>query len=96
MASKILNLSNLPARIKQAWETGYIPEWTMESFSQLLASDGAEKQIAGIIATAQRTFKTFTGRQLVSSFCGPNHDSTGYAGQAHSVFCRWISRSAMR
>jgi len=70
MASKILNLSNLPARIKQAWETGYIPEWTMESFSQLLASDGAEKQIAGIIATAQRTFKTFTGRQLVSSFCG--------------------------
>ena len=42
----------------------------MESFSQLLASDGAEKQIAGIIATAQRTFKTFTGRQLVSSFCG--------------------------
>jgi len=70
MASKILNLANLPARIKQAWETGYIPEWTMESFSQLLASDGAEKQIAGIIATAQRTFKTFTGRQLVSSFCG--------------------------
>ena len=70
MASKILNLPNLPARIKQAWETGYIPEWTMESFSQLLASDGAEKQIAGIIATAQRTFKTFTGRQLVSSFCG--------------------------
>lgn len=70
MASKILNLSELPARIKQAGESGFIPPWTLESFSQLMASEGAEKQIAGIIATAQRTFKSFTGKQLVSSFCG--------------------------
>ena len=96
MASKILNLSNLPARIKQAWETGYIPEWTMESFSQLLASDGAEKQIAGIIrhrpAHLQNLYRQATGVQFLrakprfhwicraSAFC----------------FCRWISRSAMR
>ncbi|MGG6242448.1 type IV secretory system conjugative DNA transfer family protein [Nodosilinea sp. AN01ver1] len=70
MANKILNLSNLPGRIRQAGESGWIPPWTMESFSQLIASEDADKQIAGIVATAQRTFKTFTGKQLVSSFCG--------------------------
>lgn len=70
MASKILNLSELPTRIQAAGEAGLIPPWTLESFSQLMASDGADKQIAGIIATAQRTFKTFTGKQLFSSFCG--------------------------
>jgi type IV secretion system protein VirD4 len=70
MASKLLNLSDLPARIRAAGKEGRIPAWTMESFSQLLASEGADKQIAGIIATAQRTFKTFIGKQLVSSFCG--------------------------
>ncbi|WP_416671459.1 type IV secretory system conjugative DNA transfer family protein [Egbenema bharatensis] len=70
MASKILNLTDLPSRIRATGAQGRIPSWTMESFSQLLASEGAEKQIAGIIATAQRTFKTFIGKQLVSSFCG--------------------------
>jgi type IV secretion system protein VirD4 len=70
MASKLLNLPDLPARIRIAGKEGRIPSWTMESFSQLLASEGADKQIAGIIATAQRTFKTFIGKQLVSSFCG--------------------------
>lgn len=69
MASKVLNLSELAARIRCSAEEGYIPEWTLESFSQLLASEGAEKQIAGIVATAQRVFKSFTGRELVSSFC---------------------------
>lgn len=70
MASKLLNLSDLPLRIRAAGAAGRIPAWTMESFSQLLASEGADKQIAGIVATAQRTFKTFIGKQLVSSFCG--------------------------
>jgi type IV secretory pathway TraG/TraD family ATPase VirD4 len=70
MASKILNLPNLPARIKYGGKTGWIPAWTMGCFSQLLSSEDAEKQIAGIVATAQRTFKTFTGKQLVASFCG--------------------------
>ncbi len=70
MASKLLNLSDFPARIRAAGAEGRIPAWTMESFSQLLASEGADKQIAGIVATAQRTFKTFIGKQLVSSFCG--------------------------
>jgi type IV secretion system protein VirD4 len=70
MASKILNLSDLPARIRSAGQEGRISSWTLESFSQLLSSQGADKQVAGIVATAQRTFKNFTGKQLISSFCG--------------------------
>ncbi|MGF1500169.1 MAG: type IV secretory system conjugative DNA transfer family protein, partial [Elainellaceae cyanobacterium] len=70
MASKILNLPELPARIRQGGESGWIPAWTMTSLSQLLSSEDADKQLAGIVATAQRTFKTFTGKQLVASFCG--------------------------
>lgn len=70
MVSKILNLTELPTRIRHAGEMKSIPIWTMESFSQLLSSEGAEKQIAGIVATAQRTLKSFTGRDLVASFCG--------------------------
>ena len=70
MASKILNLTELPARLRLAGESGWVPLWTMESLSQILASEGAEKQIAGIVATAQRTLQSFTGKSLVSSFCG--------------------------
>jgi type IV secretion system protein VirD4 len=70
MASKILNLTELPARLRLAGDSGWVPIWTMESLSQILASEGAEKQIAGIVATAQRTLKSFTGKSLVSSFCG--------------------------
>ena len=70
MASKILNLTELPARLRLAGESGWVPIWTMESLSQILSSEGAEKQIAGIVATAQRTLKSFTGKSLVSSFCG--------------------------
>ncbi|MEL6777773.1 MAG: type IV secretion system DNA-binding domain-containing protein [Cyanobacteria bacterium J06597_16] len=70
MASKILSLSELPARLRLAGDAGWIPVWTMESLSQILASEGAEKQIAGIVATAQRTLKSFTGKSLVNSFCG--------------------------
>jgi type IV secretion system protein VirD4 len=70
MASQILNLTHLPARIRAAATEKKISPWTLESFSQLLASETAEKQLAGIVATAQRTFKNFTGKQLISSFCG--------------------------
>lgn len=70
MAGKILSLSELPSRLRVAGESGWIPVWTMESLSQILSSEGAEKQIAGIVATAQRTLKSFTGKSLVNSFCG--------------------------
>ncbi|MEO0806039.1 MAG: TraM recognition domain-containing protein [Cyanobacteria bacterium J06643_4] len=70
MAGKILSLSELPSRLRVAGESGWIPVWTMESLNQILSSEGAEKQIAGIVATAQRTLKSFTGKSLVDSFCG--------------------------
>jgi type IV secretion system protein VirD4 len=44
--------------------------WTLESFSQLLSSEEAEKQVAGIVATAQRTFDRFIGKDLIASFVG--------------------------
>lgn len=70
MAKKILNLPNLPTRIRQAGEAGKIPTWTLESFSQILSSEDAEKQVAGIVATAQRTFDKFIGKDLIASFVG--------------------------
>ncbi|KAM3099286.1 type IV secretory system conjugative DNA transfer family protein [Phormidesmis sp. 146-12] len=70
MAKKILNLPNLATRIRQAAEAEKIPIWTLESFSQLLSSEDAEKQVAGIVATAQRTFDKFIGKDLISSFVG--------------------------
>jgi type IV secretion system protein VirD4 len=72
MAKKILNLPNLPTRIRKAAEKedSEIPVWTLESFSQLLSSEEAEKQVAGIVATAQRTFDRFIGKDLIASFIG--------------------------
>jgi type IV secretion system protein VirD4 len=70
MAKKILNLSNLPTRIRLAAQNDKVPSWTMESFSQLISSEEAEKQVAGIIATAQRTFDRFISRELMPSFVG--------------------------
>ncbi len=70
MAKKLLNLPNLPKRIRLAVETGKIPIWTIESFSQLIVSEDAEKQVAGIVATAQRTFDKFINQELIPSFVG--------------------------
>jgi type IV secretion system protein VirD4 len=70
MAKKLLNLPELPKRIRRAAETGQIPIWTVESFSQLISSEDAEKQVAGIVATAQRTFDKFISKELIPSFVG--------------------------
>ncbi len=70
MAKKLLNLPSLPTRIRLAAATGKIPTWTLESFSQLISSEDAEKQVAGIVATAQRTFDKFISKELIPSFVG--------------------------
>ncbi len=70
MAKKLLNLPGLPTRIRLAAAMGKIPVWTLESFSQLIASEVAEKQVAGIVATAQRTFDRFISQELIPSFIG--------------------------
>jgi type IV secretion system protein VirD4 len=70
MAKKLLNLPGLTKRVRLAAQAGRIPIWTIESFSQLISSEDAEKQIAGIIATAQRTFDKFISKELIPSFVG--------------------------
>ena len=70
MAKKLLNLPSLPARVRQAAAAGNVPIWTAESFSQLMSSEEAEKQVAGIVATAQRTFDKFISKELIPSFVG--------------------------
>jgi type IV secretion system protein VirD4 len=70
MAKKLLNLPNLATRIRLAAEAQKLPIWTLESFSQLLSSEDAEKQVAGIVAMAQRTFDKFISKELISSFVG--------------------------
>ncbi|MFM2433211.1 MAG: hypothetical protein RLZZ511_4425 [Cyanobacteriota bacterium] len=70
MAKKLLNLPGLPKRVRLAAATGKVPIWTIESFSQLISSEDAEKQVAGIVATAQRTFDKFISKELIPSFVG--------------------------
>jgi type IV secretion system protein VirD4 len=70
MAKKLLNLPGLPGRIRVAAAAGKIPAWTVESFSQLISSEDAEKQVAGIVATAQRIFDRFITKELIPSFVG--------------------------
>jgi type IV secretion system protein VirD4 len=70
MAKKLLNLPGLPKRVRLAAATGKVPIWTIESFSQLISSEDAEKQVAGIVATAQRTFDKFISKELIPSFIG--------------------------
>jgi type IV secretion system protein VirD4 len=70
MAKKLLNLPGLPKRVRLAAQAGKIPVWTLESFSQLISSEDAEKQVAGIVATAQRTFDKFVSKELIPSFVG--------------------------
>jgi type IV secretion system protein VirD4 len=70
MAKKLLNLPGLPKRVRLAATIGKIPIWTIESFSQLISSEDAEKQVAGIVATAQRTFDKFISKELIPSFIG--------------------------
>jgi type IV secretion system protein VirD4 len=70
MAKKLLNLPGLTKRIRLAAQSGRVPLWTIESFSQLISSEDAEKQVAGIVATAQRTFDKFISKELIPSFVG--------------------------
>lgn len=67
---KVLNLPMLIERIKALRESGTVSNWVIESFAQLLSSEDAEKQVAGMIVTAQNVFKRFISKDLLPSFCG--------------------------
>lgn len=67
---KILNLPLLIDRIKTLRESGTVSDWVIEAFAQLLSSEDAEKQVAGMVVTAQNVFKRFISKDLLPSFCG--------------------------
>lgn len=67
---KVLNLPMLIERIKGLRESGTVSDWVIEAFSQLLSSEDAEKQVAGMLVTAQNVFKRFISKDLLPSFCG--------------------------
>ncbi|MGB3754094.1 MAG: type IV secretion system DNA-binding domain-containing protein [Parerythrobacter sp.] len=67
---KILNLPMLIDRIKALRDSHKVSDWVIEAFAQLLSSEDAEKQVAGMIVTAQNVFKRFVSKDLLPSFCG--------------------------
>ena len=67
---KILTLPLLIDRIKTLRESETVSDWVIEAFAQLLSSEDAEKQVAGMVVTAQNVFKRFISKDLLPSFCG--------------------------
>ncbi len=70
--SEIINRSNLIGRIKALMTSENAPAWTLKQFGQLVASEESEKQLVGMIVTAQSIFERFITADLVPSFCGPS------------------------
>ena len=70
--SEIINQENLIARLKVLIESKNAPAWTIKQFGQLMASEESEKQLVGMIVTAQSIFERFVTADLVPSFCGPS------------------------
>jgi len=77
LASTILSLPDLPARIQDAWdhpervEKWRMSNWVYLAFSQLLQLQGSEKTVAGVLGTASKLFSRFLSPELVGAFCGP-------------------------
>lgn len=67
---KILNLPMLIERIQALRDSETVSDWVIDAFAQLLSSEDAEKQVAGMIVTAQNVFKRFISKDLLPSFCG--------------------------
>lgn len=70
--SEIINLPDLVNRLKQLIESKKAPAWTLKQFGQLISSEESEKQLVGMIVTAQSIFERFITVDLVPSFCGPS------------------------
>ncbi len=78
---KILNLPMLIERIKALRESNTVSDWVIDAFAQLLSSEDAEKQVAGMIVTAQNVFKRFISKDLLPSFCGETSIPTTFDGK---------------
>ena len=70
--SEIINQPDLVGRLKALIDSGKAPAWTTKQFGQLMASEESEKQLVGMIVTAQSIFERFITADLVASFCGPS------------------------
>ena len=70
--SEIVNQPDLIGRLKVLMENNTAPTWTVKQFGQLMASEESEKQLVGMIVTAQSIFERFITADLVPSFCGPS------------------------
>ena len=70
--SEIINQPDLIGRLKALTENSTAPAWTVKQFGQLMASEESEKQLVGMIVTAQSIFERFITADLVPSFCGPS------------------------
>ena len=70
--SEIVNQPDLIGRLKVLMDSNTAPTWTVKQFGQLLASEESEKQLVGMIVTAQSIFERFITADLVPSFCGPS------------------------
>ena len=72
--SEIICLPNLIGRLKALIASDKAPAWTVKQFGQLVASEESEKQLVGMIVTAQSIFERFVTADLIASFCGPSTD----------------------
>ena len=70
--SEIICLPNLIGRLKALIASDKAPAWTVKQFGQLVASEESEKQLVGMIVTAQSIFERFVTADLIASFCGPS------------------------
>lgn len=70
--SEIICLPNLIGRLKALIASDQAPAWTVKQFGQLVASEESEKQLVGMIVTAQSIFERFVTADLIPSFCGPS------------------------
>ena len=68
--SEIICLPNLIGRLKALIASETAPAWTVKQFGQLVASEESEKQLVGMIVTAQSIFERFVTADLIPSFCG--------------------------
>ena len=68
--SEIINQADLIGRLKALIASESAPAWTVKQFSQLMASEESEKQLVGMIVTAQSIFERFVTADLIPSFCG--------------------------
>lgn len=68
--SEIICLPNLIGRLKALIASENAPAWTVKQFGQLVASEESEKQLVGMIVTAQSIFERFVTADLIPSFCG--------------------------